>query len=120
MVKGRPTNNKILYNEELISFTELSKIVGVDRQTLSIRRKLGWTDKEIIEDKCKEDRQFISFEYLKIPTEYDKAYIAGYFDGEGCLTVAKRPFLKEYRPDFTVEEIKCLANKLSIEKNRSL
>jgi len=44
-------HDTIVYDNEVITFIELSKILGIKASTLTSRRRNGWTDAEIIKSK---------------------------------------------------------------------
>lgn len=50
---NKSNNRKLLLNGELISITQVGKITGIDRRTISYRLNSGWTDKQCVEIKPK-------------------------------------------------------------------
>jgi hypothetical protein len=88
---GGRVKNVLTYKGETLSVAEWGRRIGVDRRSLMYRVKAGWPVEKIINGPDKKGPSFVPFDYKIIPTDVDKAYIAGYFDGEGCVTVAKRP-----------------------------
>lgn len=85
---GVPAKYFLTYKNITKSIADWARELKVDHRFLTARYKAGWpTEKILFGNK----EYFRPFKYVHIPTSEDKAYIAGYFDGEGCLTVAARP-----------------------------